>query len=260
LCSELKVKSLQRTTCRGEGQIGRLFERAGGYVMNKRAGIWNLARLAVVLTLFFGGYAVVHADEGAVPPHAWALTFENDLFFQADQYYTNGVQLAWWSPQSTPASLTTKLIGALCDENTCNPGTYEYGRYKFGQLMYTPENITKARNQPYDRPWAGLLYLSKDWVYDADKAGRHSFTALVGVVGPYSYAEQTQKWIHETFTGKPPNGWDNQIGSEFALLLGYKGEHAVPGLSLGLVDEFQVRTARSLRVGVGNVMTFVGLV
>jgi hypothetical protein len=49
----------------------------------------------------------------------------------------------------------------------------------------------------------------------------------LGVVGPSSMAEQSQKTVHKIIDAKDPNGWDNQLRDEFGLLLTLEDTHRV---------------------------------
>ena len=93
--------------------------------------------------------------------------------------------------------------------------------YIVGQNMYTPRDISLADPPPDDRPYAGWLYATIG--LGVESAGQTDFFALtVGVVGPASLAEQSQKAIHE-ITGSPhPQGWDTQLKNEPGIELAYQ--------------------------------------
>ena len=64
--------------------------------------------------------------------------------------------------------------------------------YALGQSMFTPEDKTRANPDPKDRPYAGFLYGTMGL---ATVKGDHvdNLGLTLGVVGPLSFAEQTQK-------------------------------------------------------------------
>ena len=98
-------------------------------------------------------------DEGV--ESAWNVTFENDLFFGTDRYYTDGVQ--WetkqrWEPHQKPGP----LLAAACKWLGCEHQALLLTRHKIGQLMYTPEDLSNHEPQFDDRPWAGMLYYTQD--------------------------------------------------------------------------------------------------
>ncbi len=45
----------------------------------------------------------------------------------------------------------------------------------------------------------------------------------VGMVGPASYAEETQKFVHKNITSSPiPQGWNHQLKNELGVILTYE--------------------------------------
>lgn len=55
-----------------------------------------------------------------------------------------------------------------------------------------------------------------------DEVVRNSLVLDIGVVGPWSYARETQRMIHDLRDLDHPNGWDNQLGNEVGFTLAYK--------------------------------------
>ena len=123
--------------------------------------------------------------------------------------------------------------------------------YYIGQHMYTPDDTGNPNYIPTDRRYGGWLYGGirsfVDWggtwfTYDVN----------IGVIGKYSYSEETQKLIHRALGCGQPMGWDHQIPSRFAFQFAYnqylwdiKYDYAVLALGCDLA--------------VGNVVTSVGL-
>jgi len=127
---------------------------------------------------------------------------ENDLFARTDRYYTNGVKLTWISP----------VRWLWKDDEKCQRAM----SFSLGQNMYTPDNIEKADLIEDERPYAGYTYFEigfhKKTLYMMD-----SLEFSVGIVGPHSFAEQTQKIIHFLTGAIPPEGWEHQLKDEFVL-------------------------------------------
>ncbi|MFW5452415.1 lipid A deacylase LpxR family protein [Thioalkalivibrio sulfidiphilus] len=146
------------------------------------------------------------------------LEYENDLFAGEDRYYTSGVRASWITPGSGVPGLL-RDVGELIP---FFPGQGELkASWSIGQSMYTPKDIEEANPSPDDRPYAGWLYVSGGLAEETgDRLDRLQLT--LGVVGPASLAEQTQKTIHE-FMGSPiPQGWDHQLGNELTLMVSYE--------------------------------------
>lgn len=125
----------------------------------------------------------------------FSLFVENDVFHKTDRYYTAGERLQYLFADDLGVSLT--------------------------QNMYTPKDISNPDFQPYDRPWAGWMYLSvfKTWY------GNHSEVFIeeeAGMTGPDSMAEETQKWFHKMIGSADPQGWKYQVPNHFGDLLVYR--------------------------------------
>lgn len=123
--------------------------------------------------------------------------------------------------------------------------------------MYTPADITVATPQPYDRPWAGLLYAGRQWLFLSP--GGDAITTLAaqaGVTGRLSLAEPAQKLIHRILDRPQPRGWDHQVGNTLAVLVSAERRAAWPGLSGRLGGKVQLHTAGYARLALGSIMSY----
>lgn len=147
-----------------------------------------------------------------------SLVFENDLFYDTDRNYTNGVRAAWLSaPAGTPAWArdAVRWFPLFPDSGTVRTS------YAVGQNMYTPDDIA-LRDPPLDdRPYAGWLYGSIGLIAETGRR-LDQLELTLGVVGPASLAEQTQKFIHEITDSQEPRGWDTQLENEPGVVLTYQ--------------------------------------
>ncbi len=157
------------------------------------------------------------------------LLVENDLFAEkfglahSDRWYTSGVKSMVKINRDKPPPGYSKTWEALVDKD---PNAYqvEYG-FTMGQMIYTPGNIRTALPQPQDRFWGGWLYLGTV-LQTHPKAqspadGMDTFELDVGVTGPWSLAQQSQKTIHAIIGAPTPVGWNNQIKSELGVQTTY---------------------------------------
>lgn len=149
-----------------------------------------------------------------------ALTVENDSFTgtMRDGHYTSGVLFS----VSTPASDNTWI------QNTFDPiipkrifGDTIATEWQIGQQVFTPKTIGIAKNQPEDHPWAGFTYMG------ISRLGQsHSYydqlSLILGVVGPSSLAEQSQKELHSAISFPTPLGWDHQLHDEITGYLSWQ--------------------------------------
>jgi hypothetical protein len=179
-----------------------------------------------------------------------SLIFENDLFYDTDRNYTNGVRAAWLSgPESTPDWL---LRAARWFPLFPKGGTVRTS-YALGQNMYTPENIELENPPGDDRPYAGWLYGSAGVIAETGRR-LDQLELSLGVVGPASLAEQTQKRVHE-ITGSPkPRGWDTQLENEPAFVLTY--QRSWRGFVSDTVSGFAFDVTPHAGGALGNVFTY----
>jgi len=145
------------------------------------------------------------------------LEYENDLFGGEDRYYTNGVRLTWISPDDRVPAWIRRGAGIV--PFFADQGDLKLS-YSLGQNIYTPNDIKTATPPTDDHPYAG-------WLYGSIGLGSETPTRLdrlqlnLGVVGPASLAERTQREIHRLVGSSVPQGWDTQLSNEPTLMLTY---------------------------------------
>jgi lipid A 3-O-deacylase len=170
----------------------------------------------------------------------WSFQWENDLFAKGrtDRYYTNGLRLVY--------ARSTQLLGEtregrgliawyantagswLCDWGACDSSAALVSVDTHGgQNMYTPQNLVRRSPYPFDRPYAGWLYIGQR-VNLVDRpdgaregARRQSFDILIGVVGPAAGAGKVQEEWHRLTNSVDPQGWPNQLKNEIAVQASY---------------------------------------
>ncbi|WP_240754795.1 lipid A deacylase LpxR family protein [Parasulfuritortus cantonensis] len=195
--------------------------------------------------------APLAAAAEAEPAGTLSVVLENDLFYDVDRHYTNGVGFVWVPDRrvATPdwAVRLAHLLPWFPEQGTVRHG------YAFGQSMFTPGDITVADPSRRDRPYAGWLYGT--FGLGTANRGRLDLCALsVGMVGPASLAEQSQTLVHKLIGADEPQGWDTQIGNEPGFVLTYlrsqRALAATPaaGLHLDLTPQFGA--------ALGNVFTY----
>jgi hypothetical protein len=81
-----------------------------------------------------------------------SLVLENDLFYNADNHYTNGVRAAWLSAPGRTQDWALRMAGwfPLFPVNRIVRTSYAVG-----QNMYTPEDIDLRDPPLEDRPYGG---------------------------------------------------------------------------------------------------------
>ncbi len=205
------------------------------------------------------------------------IRLENDLFAGTDRNYTNGVALMAVSrdlsdaPRAECLPAPVRMYAQLI--KFVNPGYWSGSGdvaisqnivVKFGQSMYTPEDPLRTDLIVNDRPYAGLLYGGVAWnrrshaaLGDTEMLDTRELT--LGVIGPWSLAEQTQNQVHDAIGSDRFLGWEHQLKNEPALQMAmdrkfkrYRGDGAIaPG--------FSAESIRSIGIRLGNIETSVAV-
>ena len=161
--------------------------------------------------------APAHAADGT-EKGTLSILFENDIFDNTDHDYTNGVLIGYTTaPQDTPDWAVRWARWLPFFAQTGDVRT----RYALGQDIFTPNNLHLADPPPGARPYAGFLYgafgLVDDNANDLDQ-----LQITLGMVGPASLAEDTQKFVHAIIHGTNPQGWSTQLRDEPGLIIQYE--------------------------------------
>jgi hypothetical protein len=179
-----------------------------------------ITRFAGIVTAALATLSVAFPVFGGEAPKTGVLSLvvENDIFYDTDRNYTSGVALVWVPTDGSVPGWASRIAGWVPwfpEEGRIRPG------YAFGQSMYTPHDITLADPPLDDRPYAGWLYATIGLgVETGRKLDQVALT--LGVVGPASRAEQTQKFVHEIVGSPEPQGWDTQLENELGIMLTYQ--------------------------------------
>ena len=143
---------------------------------------------------------------------------ENDLVANTDRGYTSGIRLSYLTPETTLPNWIDRAASAL--PFFSREGQKRVG-FALGQSIYTPDDISDATPDPDDRPYAGLLYGTIGVISDTGLRV-DSLELMLGMIGPASLAEETQKLVHEIIGSQDPKGWKHQLHNEPALMLTYE--------------------------------------
>lgn len=146
-----------------------------------------------------------------------SILFENDVFFNTDRDYTNGVLIGYTlAAGDTPGWLSDAIhMLPRFKDRTLHLSA------ELGQNIYTPTDLTLVNPPLSERPYAGFLYAGLGVIAD-DAQDHDQLQFQLGVVGPDSLAEATQKLVHSTFGFQKPMGWATQLANEPALEITYE--------------------------------------
>ncbi len=129
-----------------------------------------------------------------------------------DRLYTNGTRIELFYTKSQKRRFLTSLLIPI---NNDGENLYSIG---ISQLMFTPTNIDSAGIPYGDRPYAGLLFLNHTLI-SSDFINKQKLTTEIdiGVIGPNSFAKETQTWLHGLVNYQKPLGWGNQVNNDIVL-------------------------------------------
>lgn len=128
----------------------------------------------------------------------FTLSTDNDLWGSknTDRHYTH----------STHLSLSKDVDRHWADDYF---GKVSRVSYSFAQYMYSPTNIATEIVDPNDRRFAGITYAGYGIYSEGIDNGR-SLEIDVGALGPSSFSEETQIWVHKNI-GSPRPSWAGQL-------------------------------------------------
>jgi len=155
----------------------------------------------------------------------FSFYWENDAIAGADRHYTQGAGISYLSrDDALPRWLTS--ISAHVPGGDLEVAAQKFG-VAFSQEIYTPEDLHKPHLVEDDRPYAGWLYsvlsLQRRGTGIAGLEAIEVFRLHLGVIGPESLAEETQKTWH----GTEPAGWQFQLQTEPGFILGYDRRYRI---------------------------------
>lgn len=185
------------------------------------------------------------------------FTYENDSRFNTDRFYTSGVQFSIKRAVDRRGRFARAMTDWMCGPLGCSDATLLTSQTNIGQLIFTPQDITRSYAQPCDRPWAGLLYYEEVYAFlSRDQRTLTTLTGQAGFTGRWSLAEPAQKIFHKLLDRPEPRGWDHQVGSRLGVLASAERRRAVPALSTPLWRDVELNTATYWRVAAGNIQTY----
>ena len=207
--------------------------------------------------LALGNASSASANDTSVESATWRFEFDNDVFFNKDNKISSGWSLqkqsavarSWDALEGVPDFVRRwgNVIPTLSAEGL----VYRAG-IAIGQVIQTPDDLSRSDLIVDDVPYAGALTLQATWYAFNDDEFR-GFEITAGVVGPPSLAEQTQKTVHKLIGSDNPKGWDHQLDTEPVINFNYMRKQKIwrRGDPAGLSFD----TAINGNVGLGNLFT-----
>lgn len=174
----------------------------------------------VFISLFFSILYVTVTVADAEARSALIFAVANDGVVLNDNDFTHGLSLGYYRDIEEVSWVAAPLEAIGMDKNSRQ---YKLG-FQLTQMMWSPLDISKEYPEPDERPYAGIIALETELALmgheNADK-----FTLYLGVIGPSSYMEETQTFMHEIIKSPTPNGWDNQVEQQALINVNYEKQH-----------------------------------
>jgi len=200
--------------------------------------IMRIFRLRLRPVFFPLAMLVLPAAEAAAQCSVASIQFENDIGVGGtDRHYTHGSRLSCIS-DVRPSESSLRRLSKSIEIDVFGVKFLRAGpdtRYAaaLGQSMFTPEDLTRTDLIRDDRPYAGWLFGSFGLVlgpHDEQKVGSVAFDRIetlqltLGMVGPASASDRTQKFVHSVINAQKPRGWRNQLKNEPGFILEYESK------------------------------------
>ncbi len=218
-------------------------------------------RRAAALACLLAPAAVAAGPPPAEKDHwTFSVLFENDLFGNTDENYTNGAKLSWVSPDVTDYVQSGNLPGWLRPVTDHMPFVHEPGLRRtvglaLGQKIFTPRATEQSALIEDDRPYAGWLYLGTT-LNNKNERRLDSMELQLGVIGPAALGEQAQNGVHRLRDIDEARGWDNQLHNELGVAFIYEHKDRFPlGRERGWGGDVITHYGGAL----GNVFTYANL-
>ncbi len=179
-----------------------------------QSGSRQSKQFLVVLVMYLLPFVIRAQSIDSIPlVRSFSVAYQNDLLSATfdtttDYYYTGGsfIDFNFRWLQKSPVS---KILLHLPNGNDQSFGM------GYGHVAFTPTSILSDSILVGDRPFAGALYTGVNRVScNLDKRLKLTSRLDIGLIGPYSFAYETQKFIHANTRNPEPRGWQFQIEND----------------------------------------------
>jgi len=155
--------------------------------------------------------------------------FINSLGVGTDDAYTNGTRIDLFYTRKHPPHGIDRFLPTA---GTGSINTYGWG---IMQLMFTPEDITRAEYQPNDYPYSGALIATHTlYSYNPVKKFDWQTELVAGVIGPASQAAELQTFVHRLIHYYKPMGWSHQYKNDLLVNINMTAEKELASGGRGL--------------------------
>ena len=192
----------------------------------------------------------------------WTINFRfvNDVYYETDRYYTNGLKLSFISPYLGQTDNDSFFHSCMRNIDQSLAFLYENDTNRnflffIGQEIFTPEDRKRTTVIIDDRPYAGWLYIGAGYNWQHTNT-LDSFKVSLGIIGPSSFGEEVQGVIHDLIDDNKFDGWNNQLENEIGFILNYERKYKLLESSL---YGFGYDAIGHIGGSLGNVSTFANI-
>ncbi|MGD1961716.1 MAG: lipid A-modifier LpxR family protein [Fulvivirga sp.] len=136
------------------------------------------------------------------------FTYDNDLIFFTDRYYTSGTNIAYSRLIKPSSNFYRRFSSKRMDSSKL------ITRYHYGHRIYTPKEIKERDVEEFDRPYAGWHYGRFELLNFPSEDMANKYSIDIGLVGEKSGIGNLHEWWHKALGLTPPRGWQYEIASE----------------------------------------------
>ena len=186
-----------------------------------------------------------------------AFTLENDGIIRKDQGYTSGMFFSYNS-QATDSIANSAPNGVkhLASLLALNKQYLQAWQVIIGQQIWTPVDIEITVEQADSRPYAGLFFIQTNF-FELSPRLTNKYSFMFGSVGPNSYGEKSQRWLHNLIGSPPPLGWENQIYNQWVYLLGIERQRLL--IRNNVQSTYGYDISWTSRISIGNYKSEIAL-
>jgi len=227
---------------------------------------WIFFRFLVFLPSLLSGMVLLESGcaetLSAVEDNSTFLFYlENDTFAGMDKHYTNAVKLSWISKDLKAYNQNSTLPEWARWLAETTPGVRGEGflhnfAFSLGQNIYTPRDLSVEALIEDDRPYAGWTYFAAA-LHSKNFNLLNTLEASIGILGPSSLAEQSQKLFHKWLDDEEPKGWENQLEDELGLMVTWQRFWRILRSSFG--SRFGCEIIPHAGISLGNVLTYANM-
>lgn len=185
---------------------------------SKKIGILIAGAVPLLLAVGVRPSAAWSQDVLERPLKTFTLLWENDSVTGSDRDYSNGLKLTWSQPYIPTANDRFSLKDWTFRHLPFMryPDTPRATAFSIGQYIYTPKDTDRSDLILEDRPYAGYSFVGFGFI-SRTGSRRDVWELEIGMVGPWSLAENTQNAFHDLIGTRHAQGWAHQLDNEPGL-------------------------------------------